>query len=376
MSISVNPNLIKDIRFYGAFDISACFNCGNCSAVCPLSDEKSSFPRKMIRLGQLGAKAELLSKQEMWLCYNCGECTQTCPRQAGPGEYMAALRRWAVARYEPTGLAAWMYKSQALGLAVTAILALLLGTFLLTSKPHHEFPDWIFKLVPYDSIHFLGMGIFGLLGLSMIVSLVRFGSNALKGQQDFWKRPLKEYFSAGKATVLEILTMNRQKPAANETHGWTSPWAVHLAIMGGFFGLLGATTSDFLFIYILGTKLYWPARILGTFSGLALLYGVSFAIWRRWKAEDAAVKHSQMSDWWLLIFLWILGVTGFWLEAAVGFHWTASVHSWVLLIHTVMAMELVLLAGMTKLAHVFYRPLALYLHFLPGGTGTTKPCGE
>ncbi len=374
MSISVDPGLIKDIRSYGAFDISACFNCGNCSAVCPLSDDKSSFPRKMIRLGQLGAKTELLSKQEMWLCYNCGECTQTCPRQAAPGEYMGALRRWAVAKHEPTGLAALMYKSWVLGLSVTALLALFLGIFLLTSKPHHDFPDWIFKLVPYDSIHFLGMGIFALLGLSMIVSLARFGANALKDRPDFWKKPLKEHLSAAKTTLLEIATMNRQKPSMDEPYGWISPWAVHLAIMGGFFGLLGATTSDFLFIYILGTKLYWPARILGTISGLALMAGVSFAIWRRWKADDAAVKHSLMSDWWLLIFLWVLGFTGFWLEAAVGFHWIAPIHSWVLLIHTVMAMELVLLAGMTKLAHVFYRPLALYFHFLSGGAAPSRPC--
>lgn len=367
MSILVDADLMKDIRAYGAFDISACFNCGNCSAVCPLSTGQSSFPRKMIRLGQLGAKAELLTRQEMWLCYNCGECTQTCPRQAAPGEYMAALRRWATAKYEPMGMAALMFKSPLLASAVTLLLALGLAAFLLTAKPHHEFPDWPFKLVPYDSIHLLGMGISALLVLSMVFSLGRFASGALKAQPDFWKRSAKEHLAAAGATLSEIRTMQRQKPEPGKTAGWTSPWAVHLAIMLGFFGLLAATTSDFLFIYLLGTKIYWPARILGTLSGLILLFGVSAAIVRRLRASDAAVRRSNLSDWWLLAFLWLLGVTGFWLEAAVTFHWTAPAHSWVMLVHTVMAMELILLAGMTKLAHVVYRPLALYLYFLSGG---------
>ena len=54
MSTRVNPDLLSDIKEYGAFNISACFNCGNCTAVCPLSTEEDSFPRRMIRYGQLG----------------------------------------------------------------------------------------------------------------------------------------------------------------------------------------------------------------------------------------------------------------------------------------------------------------------------------
>ena len=110
MAHLVNPNLIKDVKQYGAFDISACFNCGNCTAVCPLSDEGGSFPRKMIRLGQIGDKTGVLGGPEPWLCYYCGECSQTCPREAEPGEYMAALRRYQIAQYEPTGLGRLMMK--------------------------------------------------------------------------------------------------------------------------------------------------------------------------------------------------------------------------------------------------------------------------
>ena len=39
---------------FGAFDIDACFNCGNCTAVCPLSEADASLPAAHDPLGQLG----------------------------------------------------------------------------------------------------------------------------------------------------------------------------------------------------------------------------------------------------------------------------------------------------------------------------------
>ena len=92
-----DPSFLLDLQKYGAANIDSCFNCGNCSAVCPLSTEEDNFPRRMIRYTQLGMRDELLSSKELWLCYYCGECTATCPREADPGELMAAARRSALA---------------------------------------------------------------------------------------------------------------------------------------------------------------------------------------------------------------------------------------------------------------------------------------
>ena len=92
MAVTVDPTLLPEIQRYGAFDVSACFNCGNCTAVCPLTDDDATFPRRIIRYAQVGMKAELLASKELWTCYYCGECSETCPRQAEPGEFMAAAR--------------------------------------------------------------------------------------------------------------------------------------------------------------------------------------------------------------------------------------------------------------------------------------------
>jgi hypothetical protein len=65
-----------------------------------------------------------------------------------------------------------------------------------------------------------------------------------------------------------------------------------------------------------------------------------------------------------IVFLWGLGFTGFWLMVSVYLSDNNLVSQIVLLIHTVMAMELLLLFAFSKFAHVLYRPLALFFHHL------------
>ena len=88
MSERVNPNLLLELEDYGAVGAEICFNCGMCTAMCPLTDDEHPFPRNMIRLAQLGLTDRLLANTDPWLCYYCGDCAETCPRQAEPGETM------------------------------------------------------------------------------------------------------------------------------------------------------------------------------------------------------------------------------------------------------------------------------------------------
>ena len=127
MSIRVDPTLRSELRQYGAVDIDACFNCGNCTAICALSETGVPLPRKTIRYLQIGAKDRVLEGLEPWLCYYCGECTATCPREADPGEAMMALRRYLTAEYDWTGLGRLFYRSKvwefgALGLVAAVVL--------------------------------------------------------------------------------------------------------------------------------------------------------------------------------------------------------------------------------------------------------------
>jgi nitrate reductase gamma subunit len=128
-----------------------------------------------------------------------------------------------------------------------------------------------------------------------------------------------------------------------------------------------ATTLDLVVLYMLKNTVhldvFWPARVLGTGSGFALLAGVLLAIVRRLRRDGPSAATTRAADAWLLILLFLLAVTGFWIEIAVTFAIQAPVNDWILLVHSVMAMELVLLMGATKLFHAVGRPLALlFMH--------------
>jgi ferredoxin/nitrate reductase gamma subunit len=376
MSVTVDPRLMKDIQRYGAFDVSACFNCGNCTAVCPLSEEQGSFPRKLIRLGQIGARERILESPEPWLCYYCGECSDTCPRRAEPGEYMAALRRYTIAAYEPTGVAGWMFKSLGVALLVTFAVAIVLGLFLVGLKPGTDgaayAQKWLFKsLVPYPVIHATGIGIFILAAITVLAGvggMVRRVRRGIAGAP-MGKRTFAQVRAAVAQTLAEIALMRRHREEPGGTDAdkpfLARPSVIHRGIMYGFAGLLAATVLDFAFIVLLplGTT-FWPARIIGTVSGIVLLYGVAAASVRRLRKQDKNAAHSAFADWWVLVVLFLLGVTGFWLLGVVSFGARGAFNDAVLLVHAALAMELVLLVAFTKMAHVLYRPVALFSHFL------------
>ena len=159
MSYRVDPNFLLELKQYGDINIESCFNCGNCTAICPLSTDGTPFPRNNIRMVQVGLKERGLESLDPWLCYYCGECSETCPRQAEPGEAQMTIRRWLTAQYDWTGLAGKFYTSKywEIGsLLLVSVLVMLLAVLLHgpvvtdrvelnTFAPVHlvELVDWI-----------------------------------------------------------------------------------------------------------------------------------------------------------------------------------------------------------------------------------------
>lgn len=73
-----------------------CYQCGKCTAGCPMADDMDIPPHKIIRMIQLGKMDEVLSSFTIWLCATCEMCTSRCPQKVLIAETMDALRQLAL----------------------------------------------------------------------------------------------------------------------------------------------------------------------------------------------------------------------------------------------------------------------------------------
>ena len=80
-------------------DLSVCYQCGTCTAVCPVSTAENPFPRKEMVWVQWGLKDRALGNASIWLCHQCSTCNTYCPRDAKPSNVMAALRDYSITHY-------------------------------------------------------------------------------------------------------------------------------------------------------------------------------------------------------------------------------------------------------------------------------------
>lgn len=72
--------------------VRVCYQCGKCSAGCPVAYAMDLLPNQVMRLVQLGLKDEALSCSTIWLCASCETCATRCPREIEIVRVMDALR--------------------------------------------------------------------------------------------------------------------------------------------------------------------------------------------------------------------------------------------------------------------------------------------
>jgi len=289
---------------------------------------------------------------------------------------MDCARRYFITHWDVTTLSRRFYTSPLFTWIFMAVLAVFLTALFLATGDRPESQRLaLFEFMNYDLLHYMGFAVMGLIGLvfaANVGNMVRHVTKTLpKPPRTGLGSWIKDALLAVTDILNELALQKRFKECWINPSDAPEPWylsrrVVHLTIMWGFLGLAAATTFDFLFKEPGShVPLTYPARLLGTLAGLGVLYGTTVALWlRKERRGGLPMEHSLLSDWLLLWMLWVTTLSGYLTEIVVYLPKGTILGYAIFLVHTVLALELLLLLPFTKLSHVIYRPVALWVHAL------------
>jgi ferredoxin len=361
-ALTVKPDVFKDIKKFGAFDVSACYSCGQCTVTCPLSENGSEFPRKMIRYAVLGLEDKILSSPEPWLCYYCGDCSTSCPSQAEPGEFMMATRRYLTSRYDWTGLSKKFYLSHKWEFGALIGLALLiLGVFvtaLLTGISTMESPNVSMdSFAPKEWIHIGDLVLGGTLAFLLLTNTLRMYYYIILKDKSV-KVPFKLYVTQFKAYILAGLSLATQFRWIKCDNKFR--WIKHLFLVTGYVAIFTLVVV-FIDIFQVDDTRWDITSLIGYYSTVALLFVSLESMWSRKQKKEEIHKFSHLSDWLFLILLFLTASTGIFLHLfrLMNLAYPSYI---IYVIHLMIAGPMLIIeVPFGKWAHMLYRPFAVFL---------------
>ena len=356
----------RHILGLGAHDLTACYQCGTCSVVCPLSTDDMPFPRKEMVWVQWGLKDRLVADPAVWLCHQCNVCNTYCPREAKPADVMAVLRDYSISHYAAPrfmGKAVSEAKYLPFLFALPAVIFLAVLAWLgnLTSLPAGQIVFSKFMPILYIEITFiLGVG-------AAVVAAILGGVRYWQGMNQFSiTSPDGEAAKGFISTLIDILK-HRKFQQCEGNRVWTRKsykshlHRSHLVIFYGFLGLVVTTASVGIGIYAFGYLTPWPlwhpVKILGNVSGAVVLIACAVFLYRRLKDREKGGK-STYSDWLFLGGLALTTLTGF-LSEILRLADIPPLAYWVYFIHLVFIFFLLVYIPYSKFAHLVYRTAAM-----------------
>ena len=87
---TMNLSFVRKVEQLSGSSVRRCFQCGKCSAGCPMRTFMEHPPNRIVRLLQLGQYERVLAGRSIWYCASCETCSTRCPNKAA---IMDALRK-------------------------------------------------------------------------------------------------------------------------------------------------------------------------------------------------------------------------------------------------------------------------------------------
>jgi len=94
-------SLSSELGTHTGVNSARCYQCGKCSAGCPLAEDMdftSSVVMRMLQTEDENLDKELLQSQAIWLCASCEMCISRCPMQIDIPKIMDYLRQQSIAK--------------------------------------------------------------------------------------------------------------------------------------------------------------------------------------------------------------------------------------------------------------------------------------
>ena len=370
-SVQSDPSLLGDIRRYGKFDTTGCYQCGSCTISCELVTDYVSFPRRVIRYVLLGLREPLLGNLDSWVCHDCGDCSIICPRQAEPRISMMTLRRFLTAQYDWTGISSKVLSSSAwhvgsLGLVSAFVIMLIVVYHLFYVKlSFHDFATTTLGLEHmFPTMLYFTLAVVLLPLLLLLSRIFRIWRLTMHGRNI----PLSAYVSEAWTYVIHSVTHKLMRKCP-ERGRWAGHWLLALGV------------SLILAIKVLGLRwfqtdkiypIYHPQRWLGYLATVFILYGVGVILACHIRGRKEICKTRDLEDLMFPILLLLTALSGI------------SVHilryaGFELACHFVYALHILIAAPMLvvemsfgKWSHMVYRPLALYFQAVKERAGASQ----
>lgn len=356
----IEPDItfINFLQKNGGNTLKKCFQCASCSVVCSLSPEDNAFPRKEMINASWGQKENLLADPDIWLCHGCTDCNTYCPRGAKPADVLNAIRSYIFGFFA---------------------FPKFMGSIL--RNPKYLIPLLLVPFVTLFGILYVNLGgdfsqlnsgqiIFARFFPHGILEVFFIGGNLLififagVGLYKYWVNlnslspgNKKNFIIAFIETVSELFThKNFRTCSTNNTRFWG-----HILIFYGFLGAMAtaglALMADIFFNMPAPIPLFHPIKILGNVSGIFMLIGSGIIIIKRLRTKEN-LGNNTYNDWILVLFIFGVALTGI-LTETMRLLASPFIAYNIYYIHLVFIFFLLWYAPYSKLAHMFYRTLAL-----------------
>ncbi|WP_147820042.1 quinone-interacting membrane-bound oxidoreductase complex subunit QmoC [Salidesulfovibrio onnuriiensis] len=404
-NVRVQPDLkfVKELQAVGGDSLKKCYQCATCSVVCPLSPADSPYPRKEMVWAQWGLKDRLVNDIDIWLCHNCGTCSDLCPRGAKPGDLLAALRNMAYRQMAPLGFIGKLMSNLG-GTLILALVPAVLYLFLWSlqaAKFGSAFPlfaadgahGWVpaadgaviygglfpgdFFIDPIFGAVFAFMAFCFFAGVKKLLA----GLKSSPAVYDLTgaEKPgfLAAFIDTLKNEVLQHTQFNdcgEDAADAKRSFGHKMLMYAFIILMfvtgvvatGHWFGawflehIMGLEIGPVKLLSLLGSTpmpQHSVIKVLANLGAIMMVYGL-WQLTQRRKSLDPKKQGSSFYDWYLLLVIWAIALTGIGSEIFRLLNIAVLAYPTYFL-HLVAVFMLLAYLPWSKLGHLVYRTVAL-----------------